>query len=491
MADKLLSKSRYLSGLQCKRYLWLLFNEPERVPGPDVATQQIFDQGKLVGELAHTLFPDGVTVPADNFMENIRLTKQYLQQSHPIFEAGIRAGNLFARADILKPSGTTSWDIVEVKGSTAVKDVNIQDAAFQKYCYQQAGLKIDHCYLMHINNKYVRQGKIDPAQFFTSVDITDDVMLALGNVPDRVEEMMTVIRETECPASYIGPHCKDPYDCPLTDCWEGFPEHSVFTLYRAGKKAYELYDRGIIEVTGIPADYKLNEKQHIQIECVNSGEPYLDIAALRQFLATFQYPIRYLDFETINPAVPLFDGTRPYQQVPFQFSLNVQNDTTGALLGAESFLADGPQDPRPAFLAHLRKVIGNTGSIAVYNQSFEESILRELGNAFPEYAKWVEGVISRMVDLLVPFRDFSYYHPAQKGSASLKYVLPALTNLSYNDLEIAEGNTASLKFLESISGNISDEEHKKIRTDLLIYCGQDTGGMVEIIKSLRYLTEGS
>lgn len=370
-----------------------------------------------------------------------------------------------------------------MKSSTAVKDINIQDAAFQKYCYQQAGLEINRCYLMHINNKYVYKGGIDPVQLFTTVDITDEVTLEIGNIPDRVAEMVEVIKETECPAPAIGSHCKDPYDCPLTDCWEGLPEHSVFTLYRAGKKAYDLYNSGIVQIDEIPSDYKLNEKQNIQMECINSGEPYIDVAAVRQFLATLQYPIQYLDFETIGPAIPLFDGTRPYQQVPFQFSLHVR-DAPGAFLWAEAFLADGPQDPRPAFLAYLSKVVGDKGSIVVYNQSFEESILRDLGNAFPEYAKWVEGVISRMVDLLVPFREFNYYHPAQKGSASLKHVLPALTGSGYEGLVICDGGDASLAYLTMTYSDMSAEDKTATRAALLKYCGLDTEAMVRIIKRL-------
>lgn len=483
MPGKIISKSRYISGLQCTRYLWLLINEPERVPEPDVAMQHIFDQGHLVGELAHAAFPGGVTVPAGNFMENIRLTKLYLRERRPVFEAGILAGNLFARADILKPSGDTAWDIVEVKSSTAVKEVNIQDIAFQKYCYRQAGVEIDRCYVMHINNKYVRHGQIDPAQLFTTVDVTDEVMLALGNVPDRVAEMLAVIKETGCPASVIGPHCKDPYECPITECWEGLPEHHVFTLYRAGKKAYELYDRGIVAVTDIPADYKLNEKQRIQLDSVRRGDAYLDTAAVRHFLAGLQYPVYYLDFETIGPAVPLFDGTRPYQQVPFQFSLHVQ-DAPGGFAWSEAFLADGPEDPRPALLALLHKVIGDKGSVVVYNQSFEEGILRELGRAFPERADWVENVITRMVDLIVPFRDFHYYHPAQKGSASIKHVLPALTGSGYEGLVIGNGGDASLAYLTMTYGDMPEEEKKAARAALLTYCGLDTAAMVRIIGRL-------
>jgi hypothetical protein len=483
MPGKLLSKSRYLSGLQCKRYLWLLFNEPERVPEPDAATQQIFDQGHRVGELAQSLFPDGVAVSTENFTQNIRLTKQYLKKRHPIFEAGIRAGNLFARADILKPSENSGWDIVEVKSSTTVKDVNIQDAAFQKYCYQQAGLEINRCYLMHINNKYVRHGEIDPNQLFTSEDITDDVMLEIGNVPDRIEEMQSIISKTECPVSVIGPPCNDPYECPLTDCWEGLPEHHTFTLYRAGKKAFDLYNQGIIRITEIPDDYSLTEKQRIQLESVRRDEAYVDPVAVRAFLTSLQYPVYYLDFETINPAIPLFDGTRPYQQIPFQFSLHVQ-DAPGGFLWAESFLADGLDDPRPALLAHLHKTIGNKGSVVVYNQSFEESILRELGNAFPEYSNWTDSIIPRLVDLIVPFRDFQYYHPAQKGSASIKYVLPAITGSGYEGLSINNGNDANLAYLAMNYGDMPAKEKEATRKALLIYCGLDTEAMVRIIKRL-------
>jgi Domain of unknown function(DUF2779) len=483
MPGKLLSKSRYLSGLQCKRYLWMIFNEPSRVPGPDAATQQIFDQGHRVGELAQSLFPGGINVPSDNFTENIRLTRQYLKERLPIFEAGIRAGNLFARADILKPAGDSAWDIVEVKSSTAVKDINIQDAAFQKYCYRQAGLEINRCYLLHINNKYVRRGEIDPSQLFITEDITDDVMLEIGSIPDRIEEMLVVISQKTCPDMAIGPHCKDPYDCPLTDCWEGLPEHNVFTLYRAGKKSFELYNRGITDITGIPGDYELTEKQRIQVDIIRSGKAYIDPAAVHEFLKALQYPIYYLDFETISPAIPLFEGTRPYQQIPFQFSLHVQ-DAPGGFVWAESFLADGLDDPRPALLAHLRQTIGNKGSVVVYNQSFEESILRELGNAFPEYSTWAESVIARLVDLIVPFRNFQYYHPGQQGSASIKHVLPAITGSGYEGLAIGNGSDASLAYFAMNYSGMPAAEKEATRAALLTYCGLDTEAMVRITKKL-------
>jgi len=486
MPGKLLSKSRYLSGLQCKRYLWLIFNEPSHIPVPDVATQQIFDQGHRVGELAQSLFPGGINIPSDNFTENIRLTRQRLEERLPMFEAGIRAGNLFARADILKPAGDSAWDIVEVKSSTTVKDINIQDAAFQKYCYQQSGLEINRCYLTHINNKYVRHGEIDPCQLFTTEDITDDVMVEIGSVPDRIEEMLAVISQKTCPDMAIGPHCKDPYDCPITDCWEGLPEHNVFTLYRAGTKTFDLYHRGITDITGIPGDYELTGKQRIQVESVRSGKAYIDAVAIREFLKALQYPVYYLDFETISPAIPLFEGTRPYQQIPFQFSLHVQ-DAPGGFVCAESFLADGLDDPRLPLLAHLHQTIGNKGSVVVYNQSFEEGVLRELGDAFPKYAAWAESVIARLVDLIVPFRDFQYYHPGQHGSASIKHVLPALTGSGYEGLDIGNGSDASLAYFAMNYNDMPAAEKEATRVALLTYCGLDTEAMVRIIKKLNDL----
>ena len=484
---KLLSKSKYLNGLQCSKLLWVALNEPERLPEIAAATQHIFDQGHLVGELARKLFPGGIAIPAEDFLGNITATREALRQRRPIFEAGIRANNLFARADILKPSGDSAWDIIEVKSSTGVKDIHIQDAAFQKHCYQQAGLEINRCYLMHINNQYVRRGEVDPSQLFTTVDITEDVMLVLGSVPERVAEMLAVTSATLCPEATIGPQCRDPYECALTECWEGLPEHNVFTLYYGGKKSQELYNRGVLGIADIPAGDKLNEKQSIQRVCVINNEPHIDRGAIRQFLSSLQYPLYFLDFETINPAVPLFDGTRPYQNTPFQFSLHVQ-----AIPGGETkhswHLADGPQDPRPELLARLQQATGDEGSIVVYNQSFEQSVLQDLGTTFPAYRGWSQAVIARLVDLIIPFRSFHYYHPAQRGSASIKHVLPAVTGSGYEGLAIAQGNDASRAYLTMTYGGTPEAEKAAVRDDLLKYCGRDTDAMVNIVGRLGELS---
>ncbi|MFC1965588.1 DUF2779 domain-containing protein [Chloroflexota bacterium] len=488
MKQELLSKSKYLIGLQCPKLLWLQINDPKQLPQVDLSTQFIFDQGHVVGELAKKLFLGGTDVSTDDFMGNVGATRELLNQRKLLFEAGIMAGRIYSRLDVLRPSNGDQWDIIEVKSSTSVKDVNIQDVTFQKHCCESQGLTINHCYLAYINNQYPRNGEIDPQELFKIDDITDLVDEASHGIHDRIDNMFEYMAREKCPEIGIGPHCRDPYQCALAECWDFLPEPNIFNLYYGGKKCFELCDSGIFTVKAIPDSYKLNGKQSIQRDCEISGQPHVDREAINDFLTTLQYPLYYLDFETIGPAVPLFDGTRPYQAVPFQFSLHVVN---GEKASPEhfSFLAGSPDDPRPAFLAELKKVLGNFGSIVVYNQGFEEGILKELAKVFPEYDDWITGVRGRLVDLLQPFRSFHYYHPQQKGSASIKKVLPALTGKSYDGMEISEGGEASIKYYTVTYGEATEEGRNKVRADLEKYCALDTEGMIWIVEKLMELCD--
>ena len=483
---QLLSKTKYLNGRQCLRYLWVLFNDPDRVPIPDANTQYIFDQGRVVGELAKQLFPDGITVPQDSFKSNIDQTTKLIEERKPLFEAGILADNLYSRVDILYPADAESWDIIEVKSSTSVKDVHIQDAAYQRYCCTKIGLNIRKCYVAIINNQYVKEGDIVTDGLFNLHDITESVLAVSDDIPNQVEEMFEAIDRETCPEMIIGPHCWEPYDCPLEECWEHLPEGNVFTLYYSGKKSFSLYDRGIVFIKDIPIDYKLSKKQAIQKESLVTGETHLDKEAIKGFLASLEYPLYYMDFETINPAVPLFNGTRPYQHTPFQLSVHVIRDVHS---NPEhySFLAKGTKDPRPLLLEELQRILGDSGSIIVFNKGFEEGILKDLGNAFPECEVWVTQVLNRIVDLLTPFRNFDYYHPNQKGSASLKTVLPAVTGKGYEELDIADGKLASILFEKVTYGEVPNDERDKVRSDLEKYCALDTKGMIWIVDKLREL----
>ncbi len=483
---RLLAKSKYLFGLQCPKYLWVILNEPDRIPKPDAATQHRFDVGHLVGEMAKKIFPNGIDIPAGDFMGNINQTKNLLEQCKPLFEAGIIADNIYSRVDILNPVSNDTWDIIEVKSSTSVKNVNIHDVSFQKYCCEKYGLKIRKCILMHINNKYIRQSELDPEGLLTMTEITAEVDNATAGIQKRIDNMFNIILSKECPDITIGNQCKDPYECPLRECWDFLPENNIFNLYRGGSKSHKLFEKGVYAIKDIPDDIKLNGKQEIQKDCEMTGKPYVNKDAIRQFLNTLKYPLYYLDFETFNTAIPPFEGTSPYQQIPFQYSLHVV-EKENAAAKHYSFLADGTDDPRTAFLSSLKIVMGDCGSIVVYNQVFEKGVLNNLATFLPKYNEWVEDLNDRIIDLLAPFRSFHYYDPRQKGSASIKNVLPVLTGTSYDHLDISDGIDASLAFLDIISNNVPEEERIKIRKDLEKYCSLDTEGMIWIVDKLKEL----
>jgi hypothetical protein len=485
MTPAVLSKTNFLCGVQCSKYLWMMLHDSKNIPQADDGMQFIYEQGRRVGELAKSLFPGGVDIPVFDFAAGILLTREQLKCNRPIFEASIQSERVYCRPDILVPVGEDVWDIIEVKSSTTIKDVSIRDVAFQRYCCENAGLNIRNCKLAYINNKYVRQGEIDPRQLFIIEDITDRVDQICGDMDLKVAQYLETISLPHCPDVVIGPHCSQPYICPLQEtCWAFLPDHSVFELYWGGNKRFQLFNSGITDMPKIPSGYTLNSKQYIQVDCVKKGEPYIKKAAIREFLYSLDYPVYFLDFETFATVLPVFDGVRPNQQIPFQFSLHVLSEA-GSAVEHYGFLAEGPLDPRSQFLQELKARLGTKGSIVAYHAPFEQQVLKNLAETCPEYADWVSGILERMTDLLKPFVNFHYYHPDQKGSASLKKVLPALTGLSYDGMVIADGRQAGVAFMTAAFSDIDEDRKNKIRHNLEVYCGLDTGGMVEIVKKLQ------
>lgn len=477
MSSTLLTKSKYMQGLICPTTLWLLFNDKEKVPEFDMMTQHRMDQGTEVGQLAKQLFPSGMEIPQSDFMGNIRLSKDMLKQGKTFFEPGFMAENLYSRADVLVPVGS-EWDIVEVKSSTEVKDEHIQDIGFQKYVYEKCGLKIRRCFILHVNKEFKKDGEIDPLQFFIKMDVTDQANEANEGIENRIKAMFEIIRG-EKPTN----HCESFGDCPVPDeCWGHLPTESVMYLYRGGKKSVKFFDSGIKLIKDIPKNEKLTNNQLIQFECAALGKPHVDKHAISNFLKTLEEPIYYLDFETYSLTIPRYDGMKPNQHICFQYSLHIQNK--GAM-EHHSFIADSTKDPRKEFIQKLKSVLGTKGTIIVYNQSFEQTRLKELAENYPEFNEWVESLNSRFVDLLIPFRNFAYYNPAQEGSASIKEVLPALTGRSYKGLEIANGGDASILYYKTTLGDMKKEEIDKIRHDLEIYCGLDTEAMVLLVEELK------
>ena len=486
-----LSKSTFLMGRQCSKLLWFRYNAKDQIPAPDEATQAVFDQGNEVGALAHQLFPGGIeidTAPGD-FDGAIRRTNEALKLRRPIYEATFAHGGGYARVDILVPVAGHAWDLVEVKSTTSLKeDVHLPDIAFQAYVLTGAGIKLRKCFLAHINGEFVRRGEINPQKFFTLEDVTKPVSAMTRDIEEQIEAMQRVIRAKAHPEIQIGPHCSNPYSCPLQNrCWSFLPEASVFTLYRGGAKGFALLQQGIQKLADIPADITLSDNQAIQRAVLLSGRPHIDRPALAAFLGQLEYPVSYLDFETIGTAIPLFDGVRPYQQIPFQYSLHIRR-RANAKPEHRSFLAEGTVDPRSEFMRQLRADLPDTGSVVAYNASFEISRLKECCELLPKFKPWLRKVTPRVVDLLLPFRGFRYHHPDQNGSNSMKAVLPALTGQGYEKLAIQEGGAASREFLRVTFGDVTAAERRRVRRDLEEYCARDTLGMVQIVDRLKRLT---
>jgi hypothetical protein len=480
---RLLTKSAYGHGLVCDRFFWFYQKQRDKLPKPSESTQAIFDQGNDIGDLAKTLFPNGTEIDWRAGHEaGITQTAELLSARKPIFEAGFQHGRTHARADILKPADGGRWELIEVKSSSKVKEEHLHDAAFQKHVYKGAGLRISRCFVMHVDKTYVRRGDLDESRLLKLTDVTADIRSLAGKVPAEVDRQLSIMSKSKPPEPEIGRQCAD---CDLFgECWPCLPERSVLCLHRGGEKAYDLMNEGILSIKDIPDGVPLTEKQEIQVHCEKTGEAHVKPGNIKAFLQELKYPLHFLDFETFMVAVPPYDELTPYEQIPFQYSLHVVS-SPGAKVKHYSFLSDGARDPRPEVLESLKIRLGRAGSVVAYNAPFEIRVLDSCTSHFTGYRRWFESLRPRFVDLLVPFREFHFYHPDQNGSASLKSVLPVLTGKSHEGLEIADGQEAGLRFREMAFGKVDSARKKAIRKALEVYCRQDAEGMLEIVKALR------
>ncbi|PIO01440.1 DUF2779 domain-containing protein [Candidatus Pacearchaeota archaeon CG09_land_8_20_14_0_10_30_9] len=480
-----LTKSNYLSGLQCPKLLWIEKDGKEKIPELSEIDKNKIREGYLIEELAKTLFPNLIDISKVSFNKQIEETKKALNKKVPIFQATFSVDSLYSRADFLIPVGN-KWDIIEIKSSTEIKDIHLEDLAFQKYVYEKAELKIRNCIVMHVNKEYVRDGNIEPSEILMQTDATEKVEKVMKGIEERINKMFEIIN-SECPEFSVDDLLTIEYSNFLQDEFMDYlPYENIFQFVRIlKKKAVPLYKEGVVKMKDVPDDFKLNDKQKIQRLLSEKGGIHKDKKQIKYFLDNLQYPVYYFDFETINSAIPKFDKSKPYQQIPFQYSLHIQEEPNGELKHI-SFLAEGTDDPRIALFKSLKDNLGNKGDILVYNQSFEKMVLKQGGELFPEYSDLVKNnFLPRIKDLMKVFFDFHYYNPKQKGSVSIKKVLPLFSDLKYDELEIKKGDVASFEFERVTYGDVSDEDRKKVRDALETYCGLDTLAEVEIVNGLR------
>jgi hypothetical protein len=482
-----LSKSKFLSGLQCHKRLYLEIHQPALATPPDASTQAIMDMGTEIGMLAQQRFRGGVLVRA-GFRQRaaaIAETAALLQDPEvlAVFEGAFEHDGVFVRVDILErlpnQGGSSAWRLVEVKSSTRVKDVHLDDLAIQSHVVQGAGLKLDATCLMHIDTGYHYQGgEIDLFGLFSIEDVSEAVANRRGLVPERVAAMKSILLKPQAPMVEPDQRCHAPYECPFwAHCTKEKPQRWIYHLPGKKEIVNQLVRQGIVTIDDIPNDARLSDVQRKVKDNVEWVSPELG-----RILRAVRYPIHHLDAETVMMARPRFPSTRPYQSLPVQWSNHIELES-GEVLHQE-FLHDEASDPRRRWVEALIESLGETGSIVVYS-AYEETLIRQLAEIFPEFRSACRAIEKRLWDLLPVIKSY-YYHPAFNGSYSIKSVLPAMVpSLGYGDLTIQAGGQAAAEYYRMVFVETDWVERDSIRESLLRYCARDTLAMVELRRVLR------
>lgn len=475
-----LTKTKYLNGLQCPKRLWIEEFEPNKVTSISTAQQRIIEQGAEVGTYARQHFPDGVLIEG-NVTEAARQTQAAIKNGAScLFEAAFVFDNLLVRCDILQKNSSGSWDLIEVKSAADVKEEHLHDVAFQKYVLTRQGIPVHNTHLMHINRECVYP---DLSDLFILEEITSDVELLISEIPQHIDYFGAILADEAEPRISIGKPCIKPVSCPVKDyCWRDVPKHSIFTIPRLHEsKITDLVAQGILSIHELPTDYPLTAKQQEYVNTVLNNHVEIDVNGVRNKLGELEYPIHFLDFETLNPAIPRFEGTRPYQQFPFQYSCHIWLQDNTVI--HREYLHTDTSDPRRLLLEALLEHIADSGSVIVYNINFERNVLKSLAQTFPEYATAVDSIVSRLWDQLDIFRKY-YCHPEFCGSNSIKNVLPVLVpSISYEGLGVQKGDDAQAVW-ENMIHTTDEHEKQRLIENLKAYCKMDTFAMVEIHKVL-------
>ena len=490
MSNYSLSKSSFIKGLQCDKYLYLHKNNYKLKDPLKHSTQAVFDQGNQIGLLARSLFPDGVDCsPSTHFkiIESVKKTMNFIENGENIiYEATFIFNEILAALDILVKDNE-GWKAYEVKSSTSIKDTYIKDAAIQYYTIINSGINLVDISIVYVNKKYIYNGYLEKNKFFTIESVKDEVLEYLPSIPNKISKFKNILDLDSTPKIDIGPHCLKPYECDFKGtCWKHVPENSIFNISNLrDDKKFELYNKGVITLDQIDlSETKLSDKQIIQVECEIDGKTHINKEKIENFLNNLNYPLYFLDFETINPAIPLFLGTSPYQQVLFQYSLHIQKSENSKPLHKE-YLQDPSKESEIELIRKLVNDCEGLGDILVYNISFEKGVINKLIHKFPDYKLQLQSIVDRLKDLMIIFKNKWFYKPEMKGSSSIKDVLTALDpELSYKNINIQDGGMASSIYLSMVNKTFKGDEIS-MRKNLQEYCWLDTYGMVKIIEKLK------
>lgn len=490
MAPRNLSKSKLIAFRQCPKRLWLEIHKPE-LREDSAGAEARMEAGNELGRLARKLYdPDGrgETIDAQviGFGPALERSKQVLGEAKPLFEAGYAAGGGIAFADVMLPVAGTrppKWRMVEVKSSTSVKDYHREDAAIQAYVARTAGVPLEGIAVAHIDSEFVYPGDGNYDGLIVEEDLSDETAALADEVRTWIAEAQTVAEQSAEPAQRTGGHCSSPFQCGYYDyCTSAEPqaEMPVGWLPRVQKKDLKelIETKSVTDIREVP-DELLNELQLKVKQATISRQTFFDRAEAERALDASNRPACFLDFETVQFTIPVWKGTRPYQQLPFQFSLH-RLGADGSLAHKE-FLDLTGKDPAQDFTIALLEACDGKGPVYVYNQQFEAGRIRDLGERFPGMKRALDSITDRMVDVL-PVARRTYYHPDQRGSWSIKAVLPSMVpELDYDALAgVKDGQMAAAAYLEAIRSETTAERREQIRRELLEYCWLDTFALVRV-----------
>lgn len=485
-----------MRGLKCHKCLYLNSYAKDLRDETSDSQQYKFDKGKEIGLFAQQLFPNGVDLTPENyadFSESIAKTVELIKNNERvIYEAAFQFDGVLCAIDILTFDGK-DYRAYEVKSSTSISEVHILDASVQFYVISNCSVVLKDIFIIYVNNQYVRSGKLNIKELFKIESIIERVLERQSNIANNIKTFKEILESKSAPNVRIGIQCYNPYKCDfIGHCWRNMPDNSVFNIANLSlDKKFTLFNNGVKKISDITDDVKvnfLNRKQIMQVDAELEGRKIIDKERISTFISDLQYPLYFLDFETMMLAIPVYNNQRPYQQIVFQYSLHLLADKQGIVQHTE-FLADpAGGDPRVQFIEKLIADCGPIGDILTYNMSFERTRLKELIRDFPRYAIQLQLIVDRIKDLMVPFKEYWYYSPNMKGSYSIKKVLPELVpELSYQNMEIKDGDSVSSLYSMMVTNTFSGDV-EKAKENLLSYCRLDTFAMVKILEKLKLLS---
>lgn len=506
-----LTKSLYLTGLQCKKALWIKTHRSEVLEEPDSTDMAIIKTGTEVGEFACGLFPGGKRILFSSPKhQKIELTQQWISDGvENIYEAAFEFDDVLVMVDILHRDEEGCYEIYEVKGSTwnskeKLSELSnyISDASIQYYVLNGCGINISKVSITLLNSDYTREDELDIHQLFVCKDVTQEVVDLQNNIPRELEEFRKTLRQSNIePDVEIGWHCNNPRKCKAKNhCWinqRGIPKFSVFNVFPLTKesKSLDLYHQGIIEVKDIPNDFELTDKQRFIVDsCKNttSDSAQTDNTKISEFLDSLNYPLYHLDFETFALAIPEHKGARPFQKTPFQYSVHIEQEGQSiAEIDHKEFLGKQGTDPREELVKQLVEDIPKNVTVLAYSKGFEKGVLSDLAEQFNQHKTHLLNISRNMVDLADPFRKRYFYLPKMMKRYGLKTVLPLLVprlQNAYKELDLIHDGKEAMHMYIELSEVQDEDEVKRKRKALLEYCKLDTLAMVEILAVLRNTT---